>query len=1184
MEKYNVELDMNNENSLSIMIGMIEKRSEILEVGCANGRMTKYMSEDLECIVDIIEIDGDAGNHAKQYSRISSIGVEEGDIEKTFWEKNLQGNQYDYIIFADVLEHLRDPKKVMIRIKRFLKDSGSVILSVPNLAHNAVILNLINNDFEYRELGLLDNTHIHFFTYNSLVNMIRNSGYIHEVETATYCGAEATELGADYRNIPLDLRKFIRNRKFGNVYQYIFKIAKAKKNSGQIFCIDKNFDMISSYLFKCYYLLDGMSTYSEDYCKMFYFIPGVNHFIVEIKGKRDITGIRIDPMECNCIISNFHIYNLLNNKKEIIVKESNAIQSEIGYIFDTEDPNVEIEVPENRGKVILDINFQIERFEGKDISIIAKTIIGERKLLYELNTEIENEKERYRKDLERIQSIYKSTEEDKQRIELQARDYKNQQDKILEEYKRNYQMIVTQKEEMEKKVIEEQQNLLEWQAWYREQIKERENEKEILIKGYEKEKIMLEKEYEKMLFEYAENLKFITDKNNLFIKESECWKEEKNQILEKYQNLEKEYLRGQELCDRLSKNEHNYIGMVSMYESILNSTTWKLTKPLRFCVDKLKLFGKKSLIFRGAKCIREHGVKYTWKRFCNRRKARKLSLYTVQNTCSEEELKRQREQVFIKSIKFSIVVPVYNTPIVFLEDMVQSVINQTYGNWELCLADGSDEAHKNVGEKINDLLKCEKRIKYIKLTENKGISENTNVCIEMATGKYIALFDHDDILHPSALYEVMKAICNEGADFIYTDENTFCNNIEDAYFPHFKPDFSPDTLRSYNYICHLTVFKKSLLKKAGGGLRKEFDGSQDYDLILRLTEVAQKIVHIPKILYYWRAHEQSVALDISAKPYTLEAAKKAIEEHLVRMKLDGKVCDSKIPSTYRICYEIKGKPLISIIIPNKDHIEELDKCIKSVEKKSTYRYFEIIIIENNSVEQSTFKYYKRIQQKYKNIKVVTWKGEFNYSKINNFGFKYARGEQIVLLNNDVEILTPDWIEQMLMYTQRSDVGAAGMMLYYPDDTIQHAGVILGLGGIAGHSHKYFKRGEYGYVSRLTICQNLSAVTAACLMVRSDVYRQVGGLDEGFAVAFNDVDFCVKIRKAGYLIVWTPYAEAYHYESKSRGLEDTPEKKNRFQGEIQRFKFKWSDVLEKGDPYYNPNLTLDSEDFSLCLKL
>ena len=295
--------------------------------------------------------------------------------------------------------------------------------------------------------------------------------------------------------------------------------------------------------------------------------------------------------------------------------------------------------------------------------------------------------------------------------------------------------------------------------------------------------------------------------------------------------------------------------------------------------------------------------------------------------------------------------------------------------------------------------------------------------------------------------------------------------------------------------------------------------------------------------------------------------------------LKGEVYDSKIPSTYRICYEIKGKPLISIIIPNKDYIEDLDKCIQSVEKKSTYRHFEIIIVENNSVEQSTFKYYKRIQKKYKNIKVVTWREEFNYSKINNFGFKYAKGEQIILLNNDIEILTPDWMEQMLMYTQRCDVGATGIMLYYPDDTIQHAGVIVGLGGVAGHSHKYFNRGDYGYVSRLTITQNLSAVTAACLMLRSDVFRQVGGLDEEFAVAFNDVDLCMKIRKEGYLIVWTPYAEAYHYESKSRGLENTPEKQKRFEGEIQRFKDKWKDELTKGDPYYNPNLTLEREDFS-----
>lgn len=549
-------------------------------------------------------------------------------------------------------------------------------------------------------------------------------------------------------------------------------------------------------------------------------------------------------------------------------------------------------------------------------------------------------------------------------------------------------------------------------------------------------------------------------------------------------------------------------------------------------------------------------------------------------TCVQEELERQRKESFSKNIKFSILVPLYNTPVKFLKEMMKSVLDQTYSNWELCLADGSDSTHSEVKKEVLKAAKSDERIKYRKLKENKGISENTNECIAMSEGDYIVLFDHDDILHPSALYEVMKSICSENADFIYTDENTFQGRIEDAYFPHFKPDFSPDTLRSYNYICHLTVFKKDLLQKAGGGFRREFDGSQDYDMVLRLTEAAQRVVHIPKILYYWRAHENSVAADISAKPYTLTAAKKALAEHLDRLGIKGTVCDSRIPSTYQIRYEITGEPLISIIIPNKDHIDDLEKCICSVVEKSTYRRFEIIIVENNSVEQETFDYYKDIQKKHENIKVVIWREEFNYSAINNFGFQYAKGEYIVLLNNDIEILTPDWLEQMLMFTQREDVGAAGMMLYYPDDTIQHAGVILGIGGVAGHSHKYFKRGDYGYVSRLTIAQNLSAVTAACMMLRAEVYRQVGGLDEGFAVAFNDVDLCMKIREAGYLIVWTPYAEAYHYESKSRGLEDTPEKQRRFEGEVYRFMEKWGKALEQGDPYYNPNLTLEREDFGI----
>jgi GT2 family glycosyltransferase len=377
----------------------------------------------------------------------------------------------------------------------------------------------------------------------------------------------------------------------------------------------------------------------------------------------------------------------------------------------------------------------------------------------------------------------------------------------------------------------------------------------------------------------------------------------------------------------------------------------------------------------------------------------------------------------------------------------------------------------------------------------------------------------------------------------------------------------------------LSVFSRALLEKVGK-FRSEFDGSQDYDMILRLTEKAEKIVHIPKILYYWRAHASSVASDISAKPYTLDAARRALAEHLERVGLEGRVVDSRIPSTYKIEYKIKGEPKVSIIIPNKDHTADLDKCIRSIEDISTYKNYEIIVVENNSDEPETFGYYERITEEYSNVKVVVWDSDFNYSKINNFGVKYADGDYYLLLNNDIEILTPSWIEEMLMFTQREDVGAAGMMLYYPDDTVQHAGVILGIGGVAGHAHKYFNRGDYGYASRLSIAQNFSAVTAAALMVRRDVWDKVGGLDEDFAVAFNDVDFCMKIRDAGYLIVWTPYAEGYHYESKSRGLEDTIEKQKRFKGECDKFFAKWQDELDAGDPYYNPNLTLEREDFGV----
>lgn len=558
---------------------------------------------------------------------------------------------------------------------------------------------------------------------------------------------------------------------------------------------------------------------------------------------------------------------------------------------------------------------------------------------------------------------------------------------------------------------------------------------------------------------------------------------------------------------------------------------------------------------------------------------RKLKKIAEAYYISAQRREQEENAQFSKNIKFSVLVPLYNTPEKFLKEMIESVEAQTYKNWELCLADGSDREHSFVGEICKKYADKDERIKYEKLEKNLGISENTNACIRMATGEYIALFDHDDLLHPSALYEVMRAICEHGADFIYTDENTFSEEPRDAYNPHFKPDFSPDTLRSYNYICHLSVFSRELLDSVGY-FRSEYDGSQDYDLILRLTEKAKKVFHIRKILYYWRAHKNSVAQDVGAKPYTVTAAKKALAAHLERCGLKGEVLDSSVPTTYHIKYEIDGNPLISVIIPNKDHTDDLDICLKSLYEKSSYKNFEVIIVENNSTEKETFEYYEALTKKHGNIKIVTWKGKFNYSAINNFGVNYAKGEYILLLNNDVEIINGSCLEEMLMFAQRKDVGAVGAKLYYSDDTVQHAGVILGLGGTAGHAHKHFGRSHPGYMARASIAQNLTACTAACLMMRRDVFDEVGGLDENFEVAFNDVDLCMKIREKGYLVVFTPYAELYHYESKSRGNDSTPEKLERFRGEIDRFKEKWQKQLDDGDPYYNPNLTLTRDDFSL----
>lgn len=649
----------------------------------------------------------------------------------------------------------------------------------------------------------------------------------------------------------------------------------------------------------------------------------------------------------------------------------------------------------------------------------------------------------------------------------------------------------------------------------------------------------------------AHELLYFINNDKLNIKDL---KEENNLIRRDNDSLERRLIQSQE-----------------QYNSVINSRWWRCTSIFRKLTGALRKITPLRYFAKTLLLTRRKGIKYTVKAINHK-------LFYNEYKVSQKQLKIERNTKFNNNIKFSILVPLYNTPEKFLKEMIRSVIKQTYSDWELCLADGSDNKHSYVEKMCNSLAQNDARIKYKRLEKNLGISENTNECIRMSTGNYIALFDHDDILHPSALYNIMKAIEDKDADFIYTDEASFTKTTKKCILINYKSDFAIDTLRSYNYICHLSCFKRDLIEQVGY-FRSICDGSQDYDMILRLTEKAKCIYHIPKVLYFWRIHPNSVAQDISAKMYTIDAAKKALSDHLTRVGLDGIVKDSKFLSTYKIEYKLTSNPLISIIIANKDSKDDLEKCIISIFNKTTYKNFEIIIVENNSTTKEIFSYYEYLKSNYSNVQIVTWKDKFNYSAINNFGVRYAKGEQLLLLNNDTEVITPDWMEEMLMFSQREDVGAVGAMLYYPDDTVQHAGVIVGLGGVAGHAHKYFKRGDPGYAYKLSIVQDLSCVTAACIMIPRNVFEKINGFDESYQVAFNDVDLCMHIRQLGYNVVWTPYAELYHYESKSRGAEDTPEKIKRFQGETKRFQKSWIKELKAGDPYYNPNLTLDREDYS-----
>ena len=664
---------------------------------------------------------------------------------------------------------------------------------------------------------------------------------------------------------------------------------------------------------------------------------------------------------------------------------------------------------------------------------------------------------------------------------------------------------------------------------------------------------------------------------------------------------ESEHLKCAELAARVADLEAKNEELQWKLNRIKNNPLWKISKPLRSCMHWL-IRQKDRLVNCGGPKGVIHKLGY------KKRERAAMRQFGTESFPDADQAAAERAAFFPRMVKISILVPLWNNKREFQTEMLDSVMNQTYQNWELCLADGSDEEHSYIGDICREYAeKSQGRIVYKHLEKNGGIAGNTNACLELATGEYIGLLDQDDILHPSVLYEYVKAINEQGADYLYCDETTFKgSDINKMLTMHFKPDYAPDNLRANNYICHFSVFARGLLD--GKELfRTKYDGSQDHDMILRLTDNARKIVHVPKLMYYWRSHSGSVASGIDAKPYATQAAKGAVAEHLRKHGFEHFKIESTraFETIFRIRYQVIGTPKITIVIPNKDHVEDLRRCVTSIVEKSTYDNYEIIIVENNSTTEEIKSYYSQLlgydysqaiacnssgletdggvlSSEDGKITIVTYRGVFNYSAVNNLGVRYATGEYILLLNNDTEVITVNWMEELLMYAQRSDVGAVGAKLYYGDKTIQHAGVVIGLGAhrTAGHTHYKQHRQNLGYMGRLCYAQDVTAVTGACLLVKKCLYEEVGGLDENFTISLNDVDLCLKLREKGLLNVFTPFAELFHHESASRGLDDQGEKAERYNRESERFREKWKEALEAGDPYYNPNFSLDRSDYSL----
>ena len=1073
MTKYNVELDMETKNSLSLIINKINDGTRVLEFGPAHGRMTKYLSETKKCKVDIVEIDEESGREAENYANKALIGEREGDIGNFLWLEILKNERYDYIIFADVLEHLYDPWKVLSDCRRLLKDDGSILISIPNVAHNSVLINLLTDEFNYNPIGLLDNTHIRFFTYHSLKDMIAKAGLVTVSEQATYGRVGQIEIPGNYDKINnLPVEKYLKNRERGNVYQFVFEAKKKEYYEEQDVLISKNIDGRLSDEIVFYIKEEEDSQYTENKSIRKKIYGESVDLKIELDTYKNIKEIRIDPIDVKGIILLARL-EVFNDKGIEIpeIRETNAnMVAGNSYLFLHDDPQFIISLKQSQYKA-LNISYEMITYDTQTLNVV-----------YNMMTYLQNEEEEKRNllgsEIQKLNEKIKAEElrintEQALRIEEQSQKIEEQSAKIEEQSAKIEEM------ELENNELTEQQDLL------------------------------IETE-----------------------RELDAHKKYLNSTLLHVTKLE-EIIRG------YNKTQEN-----------------KWASKLKGKLNKINILAKKSY-----QTIKNEGLKAF---FYKAKKAIKKSKEYIDDhefTEGERDNILKKIDTWENKPLISVIMPVYNVEPIWLNKAIQSVENQLYDCWELCIVDDCSTNRKT----IDALKKIHNPKIKIKFSEtNGGISVASNTAFSMSNGEIICLMDNDDVISPKALYEIAKIFRDKNCDVAYTDEDKI--DIEDRHSkPFCKPDWSPDLLLSQMYICHLLAIKRELFEKMGG-FREEFDGSQDYDLMLRISEITDNICHIPKILYSWREISTSTSMNPDSKPTAHIAGLRAIQSHLDRQYSDQnyKVCETKKTFVYDVRYSLKNEPLVSIIIPFKDKVELTQQCIDSILKKTSYKNYEIILLNNRSEEVETTKWINKIRSN-KNIKVINADCEFNWSKINNIGIREAKGEVYVFLNNDILIISEDWLERIAENSLREDIGVVGGLLLYEDNTIQHAGVVIGLNGWADHIFKGMEAIHFGspYVSPL-VTRNVTAVTGACMGISKRVIEKIGLFDENFIICGSDVEMCIRALKYGLRNIYVPYIKLYHLESKSRDSY-IPEV------DFEMSKLHYKPYLEHGDPYFNENL-------------